>query len=165
MHGTQNKPVTPEMFIDFSKSLDPTVDCVLCGIDYNFNYIKSSIASLYIQNGAKFIATNDDHFIIVGDKKMPGGGSCVRNIEVACGQAPIVVGKPNSYVVDQLCDHFKVDRKRCIMIGDYLSTDIMLGKNANIDTLLVLTGNTTKEMLEQEIKTNGIIPTYYSESL
>ncbi len=51
------------------------------------------------------------------------------------------------------------------MIGDNLETDILVGINAKIDTLLVLTGVTTEQELLESVKANKIIPTFYSNSL
>lgn len=63
--------------------LDPEVGAVVVGIDYNFSYYKMAVASSYIQAGAKYIATNEDKYIMVGGKKMPGGGTIVNAIAIA----------------------------------------------------------------------------------
>jgi 4-nitrophenyl phosphatase len=54
-----------------------------------------------------------------------------------------------------------IPREETLMIGDYYDTDIMAGMNAGIDTLLVHTGVTTKELLKQYEKQ----PTYTVDSL
>lgn len=38
---------------------------VVVGLDTKYNYTKLALASLYIQEGAKFIATNDDPYDMV----------------------------------------------------------------------------------------------------
>lgn len=43
-----------------------------------------------------------------------------------------------------LIDDYKLERNRCIMIGDNMETDILLGQNAEISSLLVLTGVTSE---------------------
>ena len=58
---------------------------------------------MYIQKGAKFIATNDDHYDIVNNYKMPGGGTIVKCIQTGCGVEPIILGKPNAFVIDLIC--------------------------------------------------------------
>jgi 4-nitrophenyl phosphatase len=59
---------------------------------------------------------------------------------------------------------FKVsglNSKKAILIGDQLETDIRMGINAGIDTLLVLTGISTKKDVEKsEVK-----PTYVVSNL
>lgn len=51
------------------------------------------------------------------------------------------------------------------MIGDNMDTDIMLGQNAGISTLLVLTGVTTAEELKSKAEKGIVLPTYYTDSL
>ena len=93
---------------------------------------------------------------------MPAGGTFVRAIEFASEQTAHVVGKPNADVIEVPKKAFNLDLSECIMIGDRLDSDIMLGKNANIDTFAVLTGVTSEERLKQEAtKEDGVIPTYY----
>ena len=75
---------------------------------------------------------------------MPAGGTCVQPIVMTTQIKPYCLGKPNPFIVDVLEKQHNIDRKKCLMIGDNLDTDIKLGENAGIDTLLVLTGNTSK---------------------
>ncbi len=42
--------------------LDEDVGAVVVGYDQNIHYRKIALASLYLQNGRKFIACNDDLF-------------------------------------------------------------------------------------------------------
>lgn len=50
------------------------------------------------------------------------------------------------------------------MIGDNLDTDIALGKNAGLDTLLVLTGVTDEKLLHKTVAEGIYVPTYYADS-
>lgn len=79
---------------------------------------------------------------------MPGGGTIVNAIAIGCDQRPLVTGKPNSFVVDLLCKEHNINKSEAIMIGDNLETDIALGKNSGLDTLLVLTGVTDEKQLQ-----------------
>lgn len=83
--------------------LDSGVGAVVVGINYEFNYTMMAYASSYIQNGAHYIATNEDKFIMAAGKKMPGGGTIVNAIAIACDTRPLITGKPNSFFVDLLC--------------------------------------------------------------
>jgi len=47
IHG-KGFTVTASKFVELKKELDSSVDAVVVGIDYNFNYLKASFASLYI---------------------------------------------------------------------------------------------------------------------
>lgn len=61
-----------------------------------------------------------------------------------------MIGKPGVYGLETILrDHHSYDeinkediKKRFLMIGDNLLTDILLGKNGNIDCALMLTGVT-----------------------
>lgn len=53
------------------------MQAIVVGLDKAFSYAKLSIASLYLQSGVKFIATNDDAFDNVNGRKMPGAGSII----------------------------------------------------------------------------------------
>lgn len=58
--------------------------------------------------------------------------------------------KPSPYMINKIIDKYNANRKECYIIGDRWS-DIASGINANIKTILVLTGNglQTIEMLSQ----------------
>jgi ribonucleotide monophosphatase NagD (HAD superfamily) len=55
-----------------------------------------------------------------------------------------------------------LQKSDCLFVGDNLETDILLGKNAGIDTLLVMSGVTDEARLSGE---KEIFPTYVSEHL
>ena len=86
---------------DFSNfQCDPSVKAVVVGIDFKFTYRKLCVASLYIQQGCKFIASNKDRNTGHGDRLPPGGGTIVKSIETATGVEAITMGKPSKYAFD-----------------------------------------------------------------
>lgn len=155
-----NKRVASEM--DFVQMpFEKDIDAVMIGYDMDFNYYKLAYASACLQKGAKFFATNADPYDMVGDMKIPTNGAMISALENATGKSPLVLGKPNKYSIDLIIDLHKVDRKRCLMIGDRIDTDILCGKNSDVDTCLVLTGVYNQEMLDQELKSpSPIVPTF-----
>lgn len=50
------------------------------------------------------------------------------------------------------------------MVGDNLDTDISLGQNAGLDTLLVMTGVTDEKLLKKTVDEGLFVPTYYADS-
>ena len=71
-------------FSQFEKaSVDPEIMAVVVGLDTEFTYSKLALASLYIQAGAKFIATNDDAYDNINGRKMPGAGAMVYSIQTS----------------------------------------------------------------------------------
>lgn len=61
-----------------------------------------------------------------------------------------------------ICEQNGLKKEECLMVGDNMETDIQLGINAKIDTLLVYTGVTNAETMEKTIKEKSIIPTYFA---
>jgi len=52
-----------------------------------------------------------------------------------------LIGKPNPFMIDLIKEeHSLAPGSRSVMIGDRPNTDIMFGKEAGIDTCLVLSG-------------------------
>ncbi|WP_186304321.1 HAD hydrolase-like protein, partial [Staphylococcus epidermidis] len=63
-----------------------------------------------------------------------------RAIEVASGQSIFqVTGKPSVFYGERILKELNVDRDQCLIVGDRLETDILLGKFNEISTCPVLT--------------------------
>jgi 4-nitrophenyl phosphatase/phosphoglycolate phosphatase len=87
----------------------------------------------------------------------------VGAIKGCTGREPILVGKPSPLMVDYIVDKYKCDRSRICMVGDRLDTDILFGADNGLQTVLTLSGVTTKEKLFSE--SNLIRPQYYVNSI
>ncbi|WP_338449287.1 TIGR01457 family HAD-type hydrolase [Niallia oryzisoli] len=123
-------------------------DFVVVGIDREISYEKLAIACLAVRNGAVFISTNADIALPTERGLLPGNGSLTSVISVSTQTKPIFIGKPESIIMEQALKVIGTKKEETLMIGDYYDTDIMAGMNAGIDTLLVHTGVTTKELLK-----------------
>ena len=128
---------------------DPDVGAVVVGLDLQINYYKIQYAQLCINRnpGCLFIATNRDatgH--ITSAQEWAAGGSCVGAVE-GCTRAPILVGKPSGYVMEDIVRRFGVARQEVCMVGDRLDSDIAFGRNNGTKTLLVMSGVTDADML------------------
>ena len=144
---------------------DPSVKAVVVGIDFNFTYKKLCIASLYIQNGCKFIASNKDRNSGTGDTLVPGGGSIVKALETASGESALIMGKPSKFAMEIIKrEHSIPDDAKILMTGDNLETDIMFGNLNQIDTLLVLSGCTTQAKSTSSTAGEGV-PTFIQQAL
>jgi len=118
-----------------------TCDIVLAGIYRTATYSHVAAASLLLQRGAKFFATNTDPSIPIERGLFPGAGSMIKAIEVASGIAPeIIFGKPSPLGITSLLEKLKLNSCEAIIYGDRMDTDIMCGHNATIHTALMLTG-------------------------
>ena len=121
--------------------IDPDCAAVIVGQDTSFTYAKLAYASLAIQRGAKFVATNPDAGDAIGPGLMPGAGAIVAAVEKACGVAPeIYAGKPSAFLLELLKGNH-VDMTRTLVVGDRLDTDIAFGRAGGAGaTVLTLTG-------------------------
>lgn len=128
---------------------EKTPDFVLQGLDTQLTYEKLKNASLAIQNGAKFIVTNNDHQMPTENGFYPGSGATTAFLKMATQVEPIILGKPNQWIMKGSLNRIGLDASDVIMVGDNYNTDILAGINANIDTLLTLTGVTKKADLTQ----------------
>jgi len=145
---------------------DQSIGAVLCGMDIRMNYYKTSYAFLCLRHLPKclFLATNSDStFPATKGKLFPGGGATFSPLITATGMKPLILGKPETLMLDVLISKFGLDRSRTCMIGDRLDTDIQFGRRGNLKTLLVFTGVTTwEQFIDPE---NTVIPNYYMQSI
>jgi 4-nitrophenyl phosphatase len=146
--------IVPDSDLDSIQS----VDCVVVGIDREFNYKKLHHAQRLIQNGALFIATNRDGTYPVEDGVKPGAGSIVAAVEAASGITPVTVGKPRSVMVDLALQKLNLKPDEVAFVGDRLDTDIACARRAGITAICVLTGVTSEE---KAVRAKGELRPHY----
>jgi 4-nitrophenyl phosphatase len=120
---------------------------VVIGLDLEFTYAKLKAAHEAIQRGALFIATNADTTLPTEAGLVPGAGSIVAALAAATGQRPIVIGKPETPMLETAMTRMGAQPEETVMLGDRLDTDILAGERAGMLTVLVLTGVSTREDL------------------
>lgn len=125
------------------------VDYVVLGWDRQFNYEKLNNAFQAWRNGAQIIATNPDRTCPVENGELPDCGALIGALEGATGEKiETILGKPSilaaQYIVDELMN---LPPERCFMVGDRLETDIKMGNDYGMHTVLVLTGITNEKMI------------------
>ena len=121
---------------------------VVAGVDPQLTYMRIAAAADCIRAGARFIATNRDPVYPVERGLRPGAGSIVAAIEVASGQAPTVIGKPEPLLMEEAAHAVGRDAKEAIVIGDGIVTDLAAANAVGARTILMLTGVTTGAALE-----------------
>ncbi len=133
------------------------VDAVIASFDRTFVYRKLQIAFDAIRAGARFFATNADRFCPVPGGGEPDCAAIIAAIE-ACADTRVeaVVGKPSSYMISAALDLMDLPAADCLMTGDRLETDILMGQEAGMPTALPLTGATP----ESALAGSPIKPTY-----
>ncbi|MBC8248398.1 MAG: TIGR01457 family HAD-type hydrolase, partial [Anaerolineales bacterium] len=123
-------------------------DFVVVGMDRGLTYEKLRVATLLIRSRARFIATNPDKTLPTEEGLVPGNGAAIAALEAATGVAPIVVGKPEPAIFDLALARMGVGKEGAAVIGDRLETDILGGQRAGLNTILVLSGATSRRELE-----------------
>ena len=138
------------------------IDAVIASFDRTFVYRKLQISFDAIRNGARFFATNADRFCPVPGGGEPDAASIIAAIE-ACTNTKVeaVVGKPSQYMANAILDLLGMAPEQCIMTGDRLETDVLMGVNAGMAAALTLTGATNETMLIE----SDIEPTYVIRQL
>uniref|UniRef100_A0A8C4REQ6 Phosphoglycolate phosphatase n=1 Tax=Eptatretus burgeri TaxID=7764 RepID=A0A8C4REQ6_EPTBU len=117
---------------------DPAVRAVLLGFDPHFNYTKLVRAIDYLrQPDCLFLATNTDSCIPMGGGRLlPGTGSLLASVQCASQRRATVLGKPSPLMFQQIVRDCGLDRRRVVMIGDRLDTDILMGSRCGVCTIL-----------------------------
>jgi len=138
------------------------IDAIIASFDRTFEYRKLQIAFDAIYNGARFFATNADRYCPVPGGGEPDAASMIAAIE-ACTEHVVeaVVGKPSHHMADAILGLLNLPPEACIMIGDRLETDVLMGLNAGMAGTLTLTGATHEDTLA----TSDIQPTYVISQL
>ncbi|MFD1900106.1 TIGR01457 family HAD-type hydrolase [Enterococcus termitis] len=140
---------------------EKTPDYVVVGLDTEITYEKFATAALCIRNGAVFIGTNPDKSIPTERGLLPGAGSFISLVATATQTEPIMIGKPNSIIMNEALHVMGLEKEQVIMVGDNYETDIQSGLQNGIDSLLVLSGFTPKEAVPDL----PAKPTYILDSL
>ncbi len=118
-------------------------DWVVVGFDNTLTYKKVDIACRLLRNGARFVATHPDLVCPTPTGPIPDCGAITAMITAATDIKPTVCGKPSATMLRAAMRRLKSTRKNTAIIGDRLYTDIRMGKDHNITTILTLTGEAT----------------------
>ena len=126
--------------------VDP--DYVICGETMSYNYQMILKAVSLVNRGARLIATNSD---LTGPSEsgiIPACRALVAPIEMATGKSAYFVGKPNPLMMRTGLRLLGVHSHEAAMIGDRMDTDIVAGIETGLTAVLVLSGVTSREDVE-----------------
>jgi NagD protein len=128
---------------------DINPDYVVVGETHAYSFEKLEKAINLVMGGAKLVGTNPDLTDPVEKGLTPSTGALIAPIELATGRNAYFVGKPNPMMMRHALRHLKCKREDTVIIGDRMDTDIIAGINSDIDTVLVLSGVTSREDLQR----------------
>lgn len=125
---------------------DTNPDYVVVSESANYDYARICHATKLVLNGAKLIGTNPDLTALIdGGQIIPATGALLAPIELATGAKAYYVGKPNPLMMRNALKKLNCQREETAIVGDRMDTDIIAGVEAEITTVLVLSGVTTRE--------------------
>lgn len=138
-------------------------DAVVCGFSTELVYDELKGACLYLETlDIPFIATNGDYRCPIEDGLyIPDCGGLIEWVRLCTNKKATVMGKPNPEIISFLAQKFNVTFDEVLVVGDRLYTDILVGVNAKVDTLCVLSGESSIE----DINNSPYKPTYILDSI
>jgi NagD protein len=128
---------------------DVNPDYVVVGETRSYSFEKIEKATNLVMAGAKLVGTNPDLSDRAENGLAPATGALIAPIELATGRQAYFIGKPNPMMMRHALKRLGCQRSETAIIGDRMDTDIIAGINADIDTVLVLSGVTTREDLKK----------------
>ncbi len=128
---------------------DQYPEYVVLGETLSYSFERITQAMRFVAAGARFIATNPD---VTGPGEggiVPATGAVAALISAATGVTPYYIGKPNPLIMRTALRTIGAHSEESVMVGDRMDTDIIIGTEAGLETILVLTGVTRKEDIER----------------
>ncbi|HKE15287.1 MAG TPA: HAD-IIA family hydrolase [Kofleriaceae bacterium] len=123
---------------------DTGVEYVVLGETHSYNLDIITRGIQLIADGAHFIATNPDAAFPRDAGMTPACGAMAALMEKASGVPAFFIGKPNPLMMRTALNHLDVHSENTVMVGDNMATDIIGGVQAGMETILVLSGVTSR---------------------
>ncbi len=135
----------------FSITEDPAkTQCIVMGFDTELTFQKLHDVSylLLTQPDIPYIATNPDLVCPTEFGSVPDCGSVCGMIYNATGKRPVVIGKPSALMPQLAMERWGYKKEETCVVGDRIYTDVKSGLNAGITGILVMSGETTQQILD-----------------
>ena len=116
--------------------------------DVTLTFEKLKKFNEFLAGGAVYLATHPDDVCPTKGVPMPDVGSLIALFERTSGRHPDeIVGKPYPTMGRLISETYKVPCARACMVGDRMHTDIRFANNCGMKSILVLSGETTRESM------------------
>jgi len=132
-------------------ALSGVPQAVVLAFDTELSYDKIRTCYNLILRDIPYVATHADILCPVKKNEFkPDVGSFIALFETATsGRRPTLVGKPSEEAVQHISELTSSRRNKMAFIGDRLYTDIRMAVNSGMLGVLVLSGETTRDMLQK----------------
>ncbi len=141
--------------------VDDRATVVLIGFDTESTSEKIRNTCMMLGRDVAYLATNPDLVCPVSFGYIPDCGSMSIMLKNATGKTPFFIGKPQPVMVECVLQMLGTDATDAVIVGDRLYTDIAAGINAGVDTICVLSGESTL----QDIESGNTRPTWIFDSI
>ncbi|HJZ50090.1 MAG TPA: HAD-IIA family hydrolase [Roseiflexaceae bacterium] len=128
---------------------DQQPEYVVIGETTAYSFERITQAMRLVAAGARFIATNPDVSGPGEGGMVPATGAVAALISAATGVQPYYIGKPNPLIMRTALRTLDAHSEDSVMVGDRMDTDIIIGTESGLETILVLTGVTRRENVER----------------
>lgn len=133
---------------EVTENLDE-VDVIVMGFDTELTFKKlEDVSKLLLTRELPYIATNPDYVCPTEFGSVPDCGSVCDMIYNATKKRPLVIGKPEPLMPQLAMQQYGYKKEETAVIGDRIYTDIKSGLNAGVTGVLVMSGETTQEILD-----------------
>ncbi len=125
------------------------VDVIVMGFDTELTFRKlEDVCRLLLTRDLPYIATNPDYVCPTEFGSVPDCGSVCDMIYNATKKRPFIIGKPSPMMPLIAMEMTGTAKEETVVIGDRIYTDVKSGLNAGVMSILVMSGETTAEILE-----------------
>ncbi|NVM36984.1 MAG: HAD-IIA family hydrolase [Candidatus Lokiarchaeota archaeon] len=128
---------------------DKDPEILVLGFDKELTYKKLENAAYLLQEDIPYIATHPDVKCPTKRGYIPDVGSIIALLYESTGKKPKIFGKPNKEMLLFKLRELDFKPRDAVIVGDRLYTDIRMGIEAGVTTICVLTGETSREMIEE----------------
>lgn len=129
------------------KLSDAAPDYVVLGFDTSLTYEKISKACHFIRNGAEVFGVNPDLNCPVEGGFIPDCGSIAALVKASTGVRCEFFGKPSRHTLEYILGQSGHSAQEIAVVGDRLYTDVAVAAGTQVTSVLVMSGETTEEML------------------
>ena len=125
------------------------VEVIVSGFDTELTFKKlEDMSKLLCTKDLPYIATNPDYVCPTEFGSVPDCGSVSDMLYNVSKKRPLFIGKPSALMAQLAMQKWDYSPEETVVIGDRIYTDIKCGQNAGALTILVLSGETTREILD-----------------
>lgn len=124
---------------------DVNPDYVIVGEGKSYSIDTLTKATNLVLNGAKLIGANADISGPIENGIAPACRALIAPIELATGKQAYFCGKPNPLMMRTGLNLLGCHSGEAVMIGDRMDTDIISGMECGMQTVLVLSGVSTRD--------------------